>query len=148
MFEGNPLRPHVSSTYRRFGNGWMKYWVNTRRQAVPYFRGSGGMYSTTLDYAKFMALWMDKGKSGGTPFLSPGAVERALTPSALSRSGTQGYGFQWQIFRESDGVFGHGGSDGTIAIAAPEDDLMLLCFTQSRGGKTVSEIRSLFLEIF
>jgi len=66
----------------------------------------------------------------------------------LSRSGDEGYGFQWHIFRESGGVFGHGGSDGTIAIASPKDDLMLLCFTQSRGGKTVSEICSLFLEVF
>ena len=155
MFKGNPLRPRVSSTYRRFGDKWMKYWVNTERQAAPYFRGSGGMYSTTLDYAKFLAVWMDggrigrqKGPGGSARLLSHESVKKALTPSKLSMSGDEGYGFQWQIFRESDGVFGHGGSDGTIAIASPKDDLMLLCFTQSRGGKTVSEICSLFLEVF
>jgi len=148
MFKDNPLRPCVSSTYRRMGNNWMKYWVNTIRQAVPYFRGSGGMYSTTLDYAKFLAMWMDKGESGGKRFLSPEMVETALSPSSQSVRGNEGYGYQWQIFRESDGVFGHGGSDGTVAIASPKDDLMFLCFTQSRGGSAVSQMRSLFLEVF
>lgn len=155
MFKGNPLRPRASSTYRRVQKVWLKYWINTAGQAVPYFRGSGGMYSTTLDYAKFMATWMDMGQIGGTTgqgsgkrFLSPETVKQALTPSRLSRNGDEGYGYQWQIFNEADGVFGHGGSDGTIAIASPKDDLMLLCFTQSRGGKTVSEIRSLFFEVW
>lgn len=148
MFKDNPLRPRVSSTYRRAGNNWMKYWVNTARQAVPYFRGSGGMYSTTLDYAKFLAMWMDKGESGGKRLLSPETVEAALSPSSLSVHGNEGYGYQWQIFHESDGVFGHGGSDGTVAIASPKDDLIFLCFTQSRGGSAVSQMRSLFFEVF
>ena len=148
MFKDNPLRPRVSSTYRRMGKNWMKYWVNTMKQAVPYFRGSGGMYSTTLDYAKFLAMWMDRGESGGKRFLSPEMVERALTPSPLSIGGDEGYGCQWQIFRKSEGVFGHGGSDGTIAIAFPKGDLMFLCFTQSRGGSAVSQMRSLFFEVF
>ena len=148
MFKGNPQRPRVSSTYRRMGNNWMKYWANTTPQAVPYFRGSGGMYSTTLDYAKFLAMWMDKGENGGKRFLSPEMVEAALSPSSLSVRGNEGYGYQWQIFRESDGVFGHGGSDGTVAIASPKDDLIFLCFTQSRGGSAVSKMRSLFFEEF
>ena len=147
MFKDNPLRPRVSSTYRRAGNNWMKYWMNTIRQAVPYFRGSGGMYSTTLDYAKFLAMWMDKGESGGKRFLSPEMVETALSPSSMSLHGDEGYGYQWQIFRDSDGVFGHGGSDGTVAIAAPKDGLIFLCFTQSRSGSAVSHMRNLFFEV-
>jgi CubicO group peptidase (beta-lactamase class C family) len=130
------------------GKNWMKYWVNTARQAVPYFRGTGGMYSPTLDYAKFLAMWMDRGESDGKRFLSPKMVETALSPSSLSEHGNEGYGYQWQIFRESDGVFGHGGSDGTVAIASPKDDLIFLCFTQSRGGTAVSQMRSLFFEVF
>jgi hypothetical protein len=34
-------------------------------------------------------------------------------------------------------AFGHGGSDGTAAWVWPERDLMVLYFTQSRGGATV-----------
>jgi CubicO group peptidase (beta-lactamase class C family) len=150
MFKDNPLRSRVSSTYRQFGDKWGKYWDNTRRQAVPYFRGSGGMYSMTLDYAKFLAMWMDRGQSEGQKLLSPATVKKALTPTALSSGvhGGEGYGYQWQVFRQSDGVFGHGGSDGTIAIASPKDDLMFLFFTQSRGGPAVSQLRSLFFDVF
>jgi CubicO group peptidase (beta-lactamase class C family) len=148
MFKDNPLRPRVSSTYRQLGGEWGKYWDNTSRQAVPYFRGSGGMYSTTLDYAKFLEMWMDRGQSEGKKLLSPASVKKALTATALSSGahGDEGYGYHWQIFRQSDGVFGHGGSDGTIAIASRKENLMFLCFTQTRGGPAVSQLRSLFFD--
>ena len=106
------------------------------------------MYSTTLDYAKFLAMWMDKGESGGKRFLSPETVEAALSPSKLSIYGNEGYGYQWQIFSKSDGVFGHGGSDGTVAVVSPKNDLIFLCFTQSRGTPAVSRMRSLFFDVF
>ena len=106
------------------------------------------MYSTTADYARFLAMWMDKGQAGTTQFLNPETVKKALTPSSLSRSGVGGYGFQWEIYRESDGIFGHRGSDGTLAIAAPKDDLIFLYFTQSRGNQTTAQMLSLFFEVF
>ena len=53
----------------------------------------------------------------------------------------------WQIFEQSDPsdpssmfMFGHGGSDGTIAWAIPSEDLIVVYFTQSRGGNTRDEI--------
>lgn len=30
--------------------------------------------------------------------------------------------------------FGHGGSDGTMAVTFPEDDIIVIFFTQSRGN--------------
>jgi hypothetical protein len=39
-------------------------------------------------------------------------------------------------------VFGHGGSDGTLALAFPEQDLMAFYFTQSRGGWSMWEFES------
>ena len=46
-------------------------------------------------------------------------------------------------------AFGHGGSDGTIAMAWPELDLMALYFTHSRGQTTrmklVESIRRLLV---
>jgi CubicO group peptidase (beta-lactamase class C family) len=74
-------------------------------------------------------------------------VDTALSPSKLSIYGNERYGYQWQIFRESDNVFGHGGSDGTIAIASPKDDLIILFFTQSRWSPAVSRMRVLFFEV-
>jgi hypothetical protein len=40
-------------------------------------------------------------------------------------------------------VFGHGGSDGTEALAFPELDLMAFYFTQSRGGMSVFRFEEL-----
>ncbi|MCK4931225.1 MAG: hypothetical protein KAT01_03590 [Candidatus Aminicenantes bacterium] len=43
---------------------------------------------------------------------------------------------------------GHTGSDSTLAIDVPKDDLMLLYFTQSRGNKTTGQMLSLFFDVF
>ncbi len=40
-------------------------------------------------------------------------------------------------------VFGHDGSDGTWGIAIPKLDLMVLYFTQSRGGATLWKVMDL-----
>ena len=34
-------------------------------------------------------------------------------------------------------MFGHGGSDGTLAVAFPAHDAVALIFTQSRGGGVI-----------
>jgi CubicO group peptidase (beta-lactamase class C family) len=144
----DPRRPRVSCTYSQSRGNWNKYWDNSQPQVVRYFRGSGGMYSTTEDYARFLAMWMDKGQADTIRLLKPENVEKALEPSPLSRSGDAGYGYQWEIYRESEGIFGHRGSDGTLAIAAPKDDLIFLYFTQSRGNQTTGQMLSLFFEVF
>ncbi len=146
--EEDPRRPQVSCTYSGGKGKWRKYWDNSSPQVVPYFRGSGGMYSTTTDYARFLAMWMDKGRTATQKFLTDETVEQALKPAALSKNGDWGYGYQWEIIRETPLVFGHGGSDGTMALAIPEDDLIFLYFTQSRGNTTRRQMRSLFFEVF
>lgn len=141
-------RSRISCTYSQSRGKWTKYWDNSQPQVVRYFRGSGGMYSTTEDYARFLAVWMDSGQDNSIQFLKPETAEKALTPSSLSRSGVAGYGYQWEIYRESDGIFGHRGSDGTLAIAAPKENLIFLYFTQSRGNRTTGQMLSLFFEVF
>ena len=37
---------------------------------------------------------------------------------------------------------GHSGSDGTMAIAYPDEDLIICYFTQSRGGPTLGKMSS------
>jgi len=148
LTEDDPRRSAVSCTYSGGKGTWNKYWDNSSPQAVPYFRGSGGIYSTTTDYARFLAMWMDEGSAGSRQFLKSETVKQALTPSDLSKNGNGGYGFHWEIYKKSELVFGHRGSDGTLAIAAPQKDLMFLYFTQSRGNKTVSEMLYLFFDVF
>ena len=54
------------------------------------------------------------------------------------------YGQMWMLYLDPDApegtapvAFGHGGSDGTAAWVFPDRDLIILYFTQSRGGATV-----------
>ena len=125
----------VNSTYRWSDeeNAFNKYWDNTKEQRYPFFRAAGGLYSTAMDYAKFLAMWMDRGRVGTTRILSEASVEEALTPGSEA-----GYGLHWRVPEApSSGalppVFGHGGSDGTLAMALPAIDAMVFYFTQSRG---------------
>jgi CubicO group peptidase (beta-lactamase class C family) len=149
--ENDPRRQHVSCTYRKTPSGFEKYWDNSQPQKLKFFRASGGIYTTPMDYAKFLLMWMNKGKLDSKRYLSEASVKKALETSPLSKKGahgsSKGYGMHWSIFPGSkEGhlpAFGHSGSDGTLAIAVPEKDLMLFYFTQSRGGSTVGKLADL-----
>ena len=68
-----------------------------------------------LDYGELMQLWTGAGKAGhveGGPRKDGTAMLRELV------------------------VFGHTGSDGTHAWAFPEQNALVLYFTQSRGTTT------------
>jgi hypothetical protein len=129
------------------------------------------MYSTALDYAKFLGMWMDGGLAAdGTRVLSEEAVARTLTPaSPMSMLGSDArfptdfrglgtyYGQMSVLYCPESAaddagadepgalpteavIISHSGSDGTIAWAWPDLDLMVLYFTQSRGGTSVLRI--------
>jgi CubicO group peptidase (beta-lactamase class C family) len=124
----------MNSTYSVQDGRLEKYWDNTRPQQTPWFRASGGIYTTVFDYARWLEVWMDRGAFAGGRLLSEEMVMAALTPGYAD-----GYGLHWELFSGStDGTevraFGHGGSDGTFALAVPELDAMVLYFTQSRGA--------------
>ena len=144
LTEDDPRRSRISCTYRQSAGGWVKYWDNHDPQVLPFFRGSGGIYSTTTDYARFLTMWVDEGISDSMRFLTPSTVRQALTPYPQSIEGNYPYGFQWTIYNDS--IFGHSGSDGTLAWANPAEDLMIFYFTQSRGNDTTGEIVSVVLE--
>lgn len=125
----------MNSTYRLEGDRLVRYWHNGQSQQTPWFRASGGIYTTVFDYARWLELWMDEGSLAGVRILSPETVREALRPGY-----TEGYGLHWELFSAlpAEGTlptFGHGGSDGTIAVAYPHADAMILFFTQSRGAR-------------
>ena len=137
----------VPAAYSGGTGAWSKHWDPTDPPIFPLFLTSQSLYSTTTDYARFLALWMDEGKVRGRRLLSRQAVTRALAPNQPMTEYPRGftdtdvfYGQQWMVYAKPDDqavlqpvVFGHGGSDGTHAWAWPELDLMVLFFTQSRG---------------
>lgn len=137
-------RARVPSAYSGGTGAWSRHWQASDPPLFPLFLTSQSLYATTTDYARFLALWMDGGKLGDRRLLSARAARRALTPHqpirAADGSIVAHYGQQWVIYPGGqDGgaarrpAFGHDGSDGTHAWAWPEEDLMVLLFTQSRG---------------
>jgi CubicO group peptidase (beta-lactamase class C family) len=151
-----PPRKRVSSNHAGTATLWHKYWDRNDPPFFPYFLGGAALYSTPADYARFLALWMDRGRAGGKRLLTEAAVKRGLTPAVrMSIPGTKVpmpsrvpgwqvyYGQHWMLYGDGKALakgewsaFGHGGSDGTHAWAFPEQDLIVLYFTQSRGGLT------------
>ncbi|MCK7594091.1 serine hydrolase domain-containing protein [Pseudomarimonas salicorniae] len=146
------LMASIPSAYSGGSGSWSKHWKPVQ-PLFPLFLGSQGLYSTPLDYARFLAMWMDQGQVGGQRILSQAAIERGLTPGfplpsnrRREEGSLKSYAQQWVVqVRQEDAasgtragsqrvqMFGHDGSDGTFAWAYPEQDLMVLFFTQSRG---------------
>lgn len=150
----SPLRARVAAAYQRAPDRgpWQRYWDNTMPPIVPFFRASGGLYSTAMDYARFMAAMLGGGQLDGVKLLSPESVALATQPHAdyvfsserraeLDRF----YGFNWEVRTDkyrtveapfSSGIFSHSGSDGTNAWADPTRSLIIVWITQSRGNDT------------
>ncbi len=143
----DPRTERVGSLYIGTENSWSLYWNPIEDEPIyPFTMGSQSLYSTPLDYARFLALWLDGGRVGQEQLLSPQAIERGLTPVSdmgypTSFPGIKVYyGQMWMLFMDAESqelvAFGHNGSDGTWAWAWPERDLMVFYFTQSRGQTT------------
>ena len=169
IFGSEPVNdPTIASNYNRVNGKWKKYWKNTGRPLYPYALGSQSVYSTPQDYARFLAMLMDKGKVGEKQILSPEAVARILSPvspmSTLGSDMSMPTGFphhkvyygrmavlhldEKSATPDKPAVFGHTGSDGTYAWAWPDHDLMVLFFTQSRGsGVGIRLERDLFYSL-
>jgi len=146
--DDDPRRRRVAATYHGTPGKWVKYWDNTQPQLLPFFRASGGLYSTAADYARFIKAMMRGGSYRGRALLAPETVRLALQRHTArvarpeeAEEADQFYGLHWTIYTEKyapvlPGAFGHGGSDGTIALADPRRDLVVLFLTQSRGTET------------
>ncbi len=150
-------RSRIACMYVGGAGQWQRFWNPDEGALYPYAWGSQSLFSTPKDYAKFLAMWMDGGRVGERVLLSPAAIARTLTPVSemtmlgsdqrfpTSFTGLEVYYGQMSVLHiptASKGagpavVFGHSGSDGTIAWAFPERDLIILFFTQSRGGGAV-----------
>jgi CubicO group peptidase (beta-lactamase class C family) len=139
---------------------WMRAW-SSEEPLYPFTFGSQSLYSTPIDYARFLVMLMDDGRVGERQLLSPEAVNRILTPvSKMSTLGSDApyptsfydldayYGQMVILFSNSTTgtpkvkVIGHSGSDGTYAWAWPESDLIILYFTQSRGSTSGIKLES------
>lgn len=158
----DPRKARVASLYIGVPGSWNRFWKAGNAPMYPFAWGSQTLYSTPVDYARFLALWLDGGKVQGKQLLSPAAMKRILTPSSpMSALGadaamptgffglTTYYGEMSILHCTGDSldkakvvVLGHSGSDGTTGLAFPEHDLIICYFTQSRGQATPLRVES------
>ena len=153
-------RVRIPALYVGGEGEWVKAW-SSEEPLYPFAFGSQSLYCTPVDYARFLAMWMDDGQVGKGRLLSPEAVSRTLTPvTKMSTLGSDApyptgfydleayYGQMAILFSNGTAVedevevIGHSGSDGTYAWAWPEHDLMILYFTQSRGSMSGIKLES------
>jgi CubicO group peptidase (beta-lactamase class C family) len=152
----NPKLTRFSATYRRENGAWVRYWDPTMPPAVPFFRASGGLYATGLDYARFLKMMLDHGRFGSRRLLDSATVALALQPrqdAVLSaeeqKSRDSFYGYTWVVYTNkyravaapfSPGIFQHSGSDGTQGWVDPSKQLIIVYLTQSRGERTSRQV--------
>ena len=120
----------MARIYRRRQGGWKTVWSPGDEADWPFVRGSGGMISTALDYAKFCQMYLNGGVYGGQRILSAPRVAAATQRQTSVEF--PGYGLGWVV--AADG-FGHNGSDGTFGWIDPRNELIVLVFTQCQNGQ-------------
>ena len=153
----DPRWERMATIYFITPEGWIPIWKPAGEPFYPFSWGSQSLHGTPMDYAKFLAMWMDGGRSGGREILSPEAIQRSLTPvspmldlfatgpmptgfpNAHTHYGQMSilYAFEENVDEAQPFCIGHSGSDGTFAWAWPDEDLMVLLFTQSRGSGSI-----------
>jgi len=156
-------RDRIPVLYVGGAGEWVRVW-SPEEPLYPFAFGSQGLYCTPVDYACFLAMWMDGGRVGSRQLLSQEAVSRTLAPvTKMSSLGSDMpyptgfyeleayYGQMAILFSDTatgePEVIGHSGSDGTYAWAWPEQDLMILYFTQSRGSTSGIKLESMIDEL-
>ena len=134
--------------YKRQGN-WVEGWKPGNPPQYPFVRASGGMISTAMDYAIFCQMFLNSGIYNGKRILKEETVKLMTTAHTASiylpeeRATRESfYGYGWSVSKE--GVFSHGGSDGTLAWVDPTNELIVLVFTQSPGERN---LRNRFFEL-
>ncbi len=126
--------------YKRDKGTWTIFQKPTDPPRYPFVRGSGGMITSAADYFRFCQMFLNGGILNGKRILSEKSVRMATAPQTLSIYSREQtwkrstcYGFGWQV--SHDGVFAHGGSEGTYAWVDPRNKVVGLFFTQCPSGK-------------
>ena len=122
--------------YKNDDGTWRTGWEPGESPQYPFVRASGGMISTAMDYAIFCQTFLNGGSYKDVRILRPETIDIITKPHTKSiyspekRDTLTGfYGYGWHVTRQ--GVITHRGSDGTAAWVDPDNELIVLVFTQS-----------------
>jgi CubicO group peptidase (beta-lactamase class C family) len=137
---------HVPDEMRDVNWGWnTPYWWG---MGAPW----GGMFSTVSDIWRFLQLFLDQGRSGGSQCLAPATVAEMIRDQTSAMPGishaqarAQAYGLGWRrwpfhssYFGDllSPASFGHGGATGTVVWADPARELACALFTTEPSAQS------------
>jgi CubicO group peptidase (beta-lactamase class C family) len=147
----------VPSSYRSWGgSSWERWWNTARPHATSWFSPAGDLFGTAFDYARFLQVWIDDGAFGDERLLQPATVEAALAdPIATDTmpTRTRWYGMHWEIYAPPPATgglptFGHRGATGTLGMAIPHRNTIVIYLTNSGETEVVDEVIDAALEIF
>jgi CubicO group peptidase (beta-lactamase class C family) len=136
--------PHVATVYERPSNRLMKVTMpNDTMSRNVYFRGSGGLYSTGIDYIPLGIMLANGGELNGRRLLGRKTVEMmtaAHVPDTLpGRPAGEGFGLSVRVVTNhavrgtllSDGTYGWSGAQGTHFFVDPKEQLTAVLMVQT-----------------
>jgi len=136
-------------------------WEILQPESPPFARSTGGMVTTSWDFAKFCQMYLNNGVYDNRQILRPESVKKAtsplvkapyqyMSPEVIIRDEVipdwyskrdkrelgldLAKGMGWVV--SIDGCYSHAGFRGTFAYVNPKLDLIILIFAQSRAGGT------------
>ena len=141
----------VPSSYRRWGDGpWERFWNPLRPHEVNWFSPAGDLYGTAFDYAEFLTGFL-----AGQLLPDSTAAAALADPVAGSRPSLppRWYGMHWEIYAPPAGTgglpaFGHRGATGTVGLAIPDANVIVVYLTNSVENEVVEEVILAALELF
>jgi CubicO group peptidase (beta-lactamase class C family) len=125
------------------------------------FSGGAGLLSTAEDYARFLQMLLNGGELDGVRILSPATVE-LMTVNHFDGFGLRpgsGFGLGFEVVTDigirglpgAAGDFGWGGAYHSTYWASPQDDLVVVFFTQlipATGSDLHGKLRALIYQSF
>ena len=106
--------------------------TNGVKQEVVLFSGGGGLVSTIGDYSLFGQMLLNGGELNGERVLQESTVKMIMSnqmPSTATFEEGFGYGLGGSV-SETTGEYSWGGMASTLFVADPENNMVVLAFTQ------------------
>jgi len=141
----------ISTLYKCLPVGnYEKIWEPGESTGINIFYGSSGVFSSTIDYAKFLAAWTDAVLGVDETLISQELALFALEPSLQSISVNFPYGFFLFTSDPSNpnsiAYLGHTGFGGTAAGAFPDEGIIFVYFSQCEGTQTRYQVTNLIID--
>ena len=148
--------PRVATVYGRSATGLTKQPTpNDTLSRNVYFRGSGGLYSTAVDYVPLGMMLAAGGELNGTRLLGRKTVEMmtaAHVPDTLpGRPAGEGYGLSVRVVTNhaargtmlSDGTYGWSGAQGTHFFVDPKEEIVGVLMVQTSNPEIQRDFEDL-----